>query len=139
MAREKKSMKKISDAGVIETAVKRNREAHRREIANQLKDKDLYSVNIGKEGLKGKREKLAKDRFKNKNILGQAKSLTEVTLKKKLALKGAPMANSVKKTPEIFDVWGDSDSTKNFDRQNIKIARFKEFSKKTCSKVKPVQ
>lgn len=116
MAREKKSMKKISDAGVIETAVKRNREAHRREIANQLKDKDLYSVNIGKEGLKGKREKLAKDRFKNKNILGQAKSLTEVTLKKKLALKGAPMANSVKKTPEIFDVWGDSDSTKNFDR-----------------------
>ena len=106
--REKKSMKKISDAEVMESRRVKNRAKHRAEIASQILDKDLFVFNTGKDGLKAKREKLAKDRFKRKNKDGQLKSKTEVALKKKLAAKGSPEANSVKKEADIFDIWGSS-------------------------------
>ena len=48
-------MKKISDADVKEMQGKKNRQKHREEIARQLLDKDLFSVNVSKDGLKAKR------------------------------------------------------------------------------------
>ena len=59
---------------------------------------------MSKDGLKKKREKLAADRFKKKNTLGNQKSKTEVWLMKKLAAKG-PIA-PVKTEKDVFDVWG---------------------------------
>ena len=102
--REKKSMKKISDAEVKATYAKKARKSHFEELAHGLSDKDLFSVNLGKDGLQAKREKLAKDRFKRKNEDGHLKSKTEQALIKKLQAKG-PVA-PVKKEVEIFDVWG---------------------------------
>jgi len=49
--REKKSMKKISDASVIETARVKNKRTHQKEMATALKDSDLFSVNMSKDGL----------------------------------------------------------------------------------------
>ena len=102
-------MKKISDASVKETYAKKNRQAHKDEIAKQLLDTELFSVNVNKGGLKAKREKLAADRFKIKNTEGNLRSKTEVALMKKLAKKGPVMP--VKKEVELFDVWGGSSIT----------------------------
>ena len=136
--REKKSMKKISDADVIETYKTKNRAKHRAEIAAKILDKDLFAVNTGKDGLKAKREKLAKDRFKRKNVDGHLKSKTELALKKKILAKGPVEANSVKKEVELFDVWGDSSSAKALGTPSNRIQKFKDFSKKTLTNVKAV-
>ena len=136
--RSKKPMKKISDADVKETYAKKNRQAHRDEIAKQLLDTELFSVNVNKGGLKAKREKLAADRFKIKNTEGNLRSKTEVTLLKKLAKKG-PVA-PVKKTVELFDVWGGSSITgapKLVDPSK-RVQKFKDFSKRSMTRVKPV-
>ena len=136
--REKKSMKKISDADVIETYKTKNRAKHRAEIAAKILDKDLFAVNTGKDGLKAKREKLAKDRFKRKNVDGHLKSKTELALKKKILAKGPVEANSVKKEVELFDVWGDSSSAKALGTPSNRIQKFKDFTKKTLTNVKAV-
>ena len=86
--REKKSMKKISDADVVETYRQKNRKSHFKELAAKMEDSDLFAVNMSKDGLHEKREKLAADRFKRKNTEGNLRSKTEVALMKKLAAKG---------------------------------------------------
>ena len=133
-------MKKISDADVKEMQGKKNRQKHREEIARQLLDKDLFSVNVSKDGLKAKRQKLAADRFKIKNTEGNLRSKTEVTLMKKLAKKG-PVA-PVKKEVELFDVWGGTSSLKagvpQIAEPSKRIQKFKDFSHRSMIHVKPV-
>ena len=128
--REKKSMKKISDAGVIETQRKKNRKNHFKEVATKMKDSDLFTVNMSKDGLREKREKLAADRFKKKNTEGNLRSKTEVALLKKLGAKGPSEAK--KEEAEVFDVWGTSSisSLKNLGYQEAskKQQKFKAFS-----------
>ena len=53
--REKKSMKKISDAAVMETQRKKNRANHKKEVAAKIPDSELFAVNMGKDGLTQKR------------------------------------------------------------------------------------
>ena len=137
--RSKKPMKKISDAPVKETFAKKNRQAHRDEIARQLLDNDLFSVNVSKDGLKTKRQKLAADRFKVKNTEGNLRSKTEVILMKKLAKKG-PVA-PVKREVELFDVWGGSNSltgAPKLTHPSKRIQKFKDFSLRSMTRVKPV-
>ena len=50
--REKKSMKKISDEPTKEFARQKSRARHHREVAQALKDEELFSVNVAKDGLK---------------------------------------------------------------------------------------
>ena len=99
-------MKKISDAPVMELKVKQNRARHHKEVASSLLDKDLFTVNAGKDGLQEKRARLAKDRFEQKNKDGILKSKTEVAIMKKFAKKNPPIP--VKKEVEVFDVWADN-------------------------------
>lgn len=44
----------------------RNKDKNLEKQTQSLKDGDLFSVNVNKKGLKAQREKLAKDRFKEK-------------------------------------------------------------------------
>ena len=137
--REKKSFKKISDASVKETARTKNRAAHRADISKQLVDSDLFAVNMSKDGLKKKREKLAADRFKKKNTLGNQKSKTEVWLMKKLAAKG-PIA-PVKTEKDVFDVWGGETTISTaaaLAAPSNRIQKFKNFSTRSISKIKAV-
>ena len=129
--REKKSMKKISDAPVMELQVKKNRARHHKEVASSLLDKDLFTVNAEKDGLQEKRAKLAKDRFEQKNKNGILKSKTEVAIMRKLAKKNPPIP--VKKETELFDVWADTSA-----HHSNKIAKFKSFSKASTTRIMPV-
>ena len=115
-------MKKISDADVVETYRQKNRKAHFKEVAAKMEDSDLFTVNMSKDGLQEKREKLAADRFKRKNTEGNLRSKTEVALMKKLAAKGP--AEPQKKEKEVFDVWGSS------TKSAAPIAGYQEPSKK---------
>lgn len=103
-------------------------------------DKELFSVNVNKGGLKAKREKLAADRFKIKNTEGNLRSKTEVHLMKKILKKG-PVA-PVKKVVELFDVWGSSGSSlariPNIPNPSNNVQKFKNFSKRSMTRVKPV-
>jgi hypothetical protein len=103
-----------------------------------LLDKDLFSVNLSKGGLKNKRDKLKADRFKIKNTEGNLRSKTEVALMKKLAKKGP--AAPVKKEVELFDVWGSSSSTAapSFAAPSKNIQKFKDFSNRSMTRVKAV-
>ena len=103
-------------------------------------DKELFSVNVNKQGLKGKREKLAADRFKVKNTEGNLRSKTEVILMKKLAKKGPVEANSVVKQVELFDVWGGASSlhASKIPTPSNNLQKFKNFSKRSMIRVKPV-
>ena len=141
--REKKSMKKISDADVKATFTKKARQSHFDELAKGLKDNDLYDVNLGKDGLHAKREKLAKDRFKRKNTDGHLKSKTEQNIIKKFQSKGPVMP--VKKEVEIFDVWGAADNSLNvvhpmstYVEPSKRIQKFKDYTAKSLTKVKAV-
>jgi len=53
---------------------------------------DLFTVNVDKDGLVKKRAKLADDRFKRKNTVGNLRSKTEVNLMRKMAAKGPSLA-----------------------------------------------
>ena len=77
-------MKKISDAEVRETFRQKSKRRHEQEEAVKLLDSDLFSVNVDKTGLQNKRDKLAKDRFKNKKEDGLLKSKTDQAIIKKL-------------------------------------------------------
>jgi len=91
-------------------------------VASKLADTDLFTVNMGKDGLKEKREKLAADRFKKKNTDGNLRSKTEVALLKKLEKKGP--AEPVKPAQGMFDVWGPTSVA------SAKVAGYVEPSKK---------
>lgn len=54
-------------------------------VTNDLKDSDLYKVNVDKSSLKTKREKLKRDRFREKERLSTSK--TEKVLVKKFQEK----------------------------------------------------
>ena len=82
-------MKKIKQDDILKSFEKRNEQAGKQEEATAIPDSDLFTVNINKEGLKKKREKLAADRFKEKES-ERHKSKTEQAILKKLALKGPP-------------------------------------------------
>lgn len=129
--REKKSMKKISDEPVREFFRKQNRERHHKEVAAALKDDELFTLNQAKDGLAEKRAKLAADRFKRKNTDGILKSKTEVALLKKLEKKNP--AEPVKKDPEVFDVWGSSDSG-----PSKKVQKFKSFTKESMTRINAI-
>lgn len=100
-------------------------------MAKALKDDDLFTMNVAKDGLMEKRQKLAADRFKLKNIENSIlKSKTEVALLKKLEKKGAP--EPVKKVPEVYDLWADNSGPSN------KIQKYKDFSKKAITKINTI-
>ena len=69
-------MKKIKMDDIVQSFEKRNEEAGKAEKAAAFPDGDLFTVNVNKDGLKKKREKLAADRFKEKED-GHYKSKTE--------------------------------------------------------------
>ena len=129
-------MKKISDQEVIDTYRKKNRSKHLKETAAALKDDDLFAVNVDKDGLSQKREKLAADRFKRKNTEGNLRSKTEVNLMKKLSKKGP--AEPVKQESEFFDVWGDANSVTGWSAPSKKVQKFRQFSDRSMTKVKSV-
>ena len=133
--REKKSMKKISDAEVRETAMTKNRKRHFKEVASKLQDTDLFTVNVNKDGLHTKREKLAADRFKRKNTEGNLRSKTEVALMKKLSKKGPPAP--IKQEQETLDVWGSS-TVPGFEQASKNVQKFKAFAERSKTKVKSV-
>ena len=87
--REKKSMKKIKQDDILQKFEEINKEAGEKERASKLLDSELFTLNVNKEGLQKKREKLAADRFREKEK-GSHKSKTETALLKKLALKNPP-------------------------------------------------
>ena len=136
--REKKSMKKISDEGVREMARKKNRKKNMEEVAAKIPDSDLFAVNVDKDGLHQKRDKLAADRFKRKNTEGNLKSKTEVTLLKRLQAKNP--AVPVEKEKEVFDLWGSNTpkETASITGPSKKVQKFKEFTSKSVTKIKPV-
>ncbi len=84
--REKKSWKKaINQTEIIEGLETRNDLKDRERKAEGLKDIDLFKINVDKTSLKGKRDKLKKDRFKEKERA--TTSRVEEDLVKKLAEK----------------------------------------------------
>jgi hypothetical protein len=65
--REKKSWKKAIDQGeVMKDLEVMNDQKARQKSLNTMKDNDLFKVNVDKTSLKQKRDKLKKDRFKEK-------------------------------------------------------------------------
>lgn len=92
-----------------------------------MKDDELFTTNVAKDGLMEKRQKLAADRFKQKNKDGILKSKTEVALIKKLWKKNPP--EPVKKEVEVFDVWADNSGPSK------KIQKYKNFTKKSMTKI----
>ena len=65
--REKKSWKKaIDQTEIIEGLEARNDQKDRERKIGGLKNDDLFKVNVDKSSLKTKRDKLKKDRFKEK-------------------------------------------------------------------------
>ena len=134
--REKKSMKKISDAGYRQEFAKRAKRTHQKEEGAKLLDSDLFNVNVSKDGLQAKREKLAADRFKKKNLEGNLRSKTEVALMKKLEKKGPPLP--VKQQKELFDVWGSGPSSAvqdpsipTFAAPSKRVQKFKDYTSKS--------
>lgn len=66
---------------------KENERKLKAQTAKAMADKDLFSVNVNKEGLGKKRAKLAKDRFEQKDVNGHLKSKVEELLLKRLRAK----------------------------------------------------
>ena len=67
-------------------------------------------MNVNKDGLKKKREKLAADRFREKDQ-GSHKSPTETAILKKLALKNPPQKQNIKPIDPYMDLWADGNAT----------------------------
>ena len=129
--REKKSMKKIKQDDVVQSFEQRNAAAGRAERAAALPDADLFTVNVNKDGLQKKREKLAADRFKEKEG-GHWKSKTEQAILKKLALKKPPQKQNIKPVDPYADIWATGDGPSN------KVQKFKNFTNRSLTKVKAV-
>ena len=129
--REKKSMKKIKQDDVVQSFEQRNAAAGRAERAAALLDADLFTVNVNKDGLQKKREKLAADRFKEKEG-GHWKSKTEQAILKKLALKKPPQKQNIKPVDPYADIWATGDGPSN------KVQKFKNFTNRSLTKVKAV-
>lgn len=70
--------------------------------AEKMADQDLFTINVDKSGLSQKREKLAADRFKEKDR-SLAKSATEQAILKKLRQKQAP--HKKQEVAELEDLW----------------------------------
>ena len=96
-----------------------------------MTDADLFTVNVNKDGLKQKREKLAADRFKEKED-GHHKSKTEQAILKKLALKKPPQKQNIKPVDPYDDLWSNDNGTSN------KVQKFKNFTNRNVTKVKAV-
>ena len=100
----------------------------------------MYSVNVDKKGLKEKRDRLRRDRFKEKDR--PTSKYEEVTIKKlreKIARKKVLAKKKMLQKPkslaeeeELVDVWGQEDNTSK------KIQKFKNFSEKIKVNVKAV-
>ena len=101
------------------------------EEAAAIPDADLFTVNVNKEGLKKKREKLAADRFKEKED-GHYKSKTEQAILKKLALKKPPQKQNIKPVDPYADLWANDNGTSK------RRMEFKNFSNRSMNKVKAV-
>ena len=124
-------MKKINMDDVVQSFEQRNEAAGRAERAAALPDADLFTVNVNKDGLKKKREKLAADRFKEKEG-GHWKSKTEQAILKKLALKKPPQKQNIKPVDPYADIWATGDGPSN------KVQKFKNFTNRSLTKVKAV-
>ena len=124
-------MKKIKQDDILQKFEDINREAGEKEKAAALLDSELFTVNINKDGLKKKREKLAADRFKEKDK-GTHKSKTETAILKKLALKNPPQKQNIKPIDPFEDLWATNNETSK------KSQRFKDFSKGAMPKVKAI-
>lgn len=124
-------MKKIKQDDVVQSFEQRNAAAGRAERAAALLDADLFTVNVNKDGLKKKREKLAADRFKEKEG-GHWKSKTEQAILKKLALKKPPQKQNIKPVDPYADIWATGDGPSN------KVQKFKNFTNRSLQKVKAV-
>jgi hypothetical protein len=87
------------------------------------------------QGLKDKREKLKKDRFKRKEEAGLSK-YEQVIVKKLVEKKAAPAAPPKKKTAgeeEFGDLWADEGP-----KISKNIERFRKFTERTVTKVNPI-
>ena len=134
--RGKKQVRKSTtcDQEVQDQYAKKNAKKGIKEKAQALTNDELFAVNIDKDGLKKKRDKLRADRFKQKATIGNMNSKVEVTLMKRLAKKGPPepQKRSKKDGDEMGDIWGSApEVSKN-------IQRFKDFTNKTRINVKGV-
>ena len=88
-------------------------------------------MNVNKDGLKKKREKLAADRFKEKED-GHHKSKTEQAILKKLALKKPPQKQNIKPVDPYGDLWA------NDNGPSKRVQAFKNFTNRSVTKVKAV-
>jgi hypothetical protein len=77
----RKSTRQANDDVKATLEKKHDREVAQAKVA-KIKDKDLFKVNVSKDGLSQKRSKLAKDRFKQKDQKGT--SLVEKELIKRI-------------------------------------------------------
>lgn len=66
--REKKPWKKPieEEESILKGVSEKNQVKHEEARKSTIKDDELFKVNVSKDGLKNKREKLKKDRFKEK-------------------------------------------------------------------------
>ena len=124
-------MKKIKQDDILQKFEDINKEAGERERAEKLLDSQLFTLNVNKDGLKKKREKLAADRFREKDK-GSHKSPTETAILKKLALKNPPQKQNIKPIDPFMDLWADGNT---FSKKSQK---FKDFSKSAMPKVKAI-
>lgn len=134
--REKKAWKKGIDQVELQRALEnRNREKEVEAQKAALPNDSLFTVakKAGK-GLKQKREKLKKDRFKRKEQLVTSK-YEEVLVKKLMEKPAAPSAPKKKtdEEEEFGDLW--ADPAPKIGKNTIK---FKNFLDKTVTKVNPI-
>ncbi len=142
--REKKSWRKtIDQEDLLQTLETQNREKEIQSKRENLKDSDLFKVNVAKgEGLKQKRDKLRRDRFREKEQ--KEKSHYEEEIVKKLIKKEEnkkqqkqQQTNQKKKDEdedELADIWNDG----NGFNQSKTIEKFRNFKEKSTTKVKAV-
>ena len=139
--REKKSWKKGIDQVELQQALENM--SRQKEVAAQrsaIPNESLFTVaKKAGQGLKEKREKLKKDRFKRKEDLNKSK-YEEVIVKKlverKTSAPAAAVAAPKKKSQEeeeFGDLWADEEP-----KVSKTLAKFKKFTERTVTKVNPV-
>ena len=128
-------MRKAIDHDALMADMERINAAKNKKNKSLSIDNDaLFSVNINKTGLKSKREKLAKDRFKPEQY---SQSAAEAVLVKRLREKKAAAGNTQapptkkqKTGDDLVDLWASGDS------KSKNQVSFESFKSK-ATKVKP--
>ncbi|CDW85537.1 UNKNOWN [Stylonychia lemnae] len=140
MTSKKKQWKKAIDHDeLLDDLHQHNKSKNILTEAKSLKDDDLFKVNVNKTDLKNQREKLKRDRFKEKEKLYT--SQVEQKLLKKLLDKQerkVPKKKEEEIEGAVQDIWGSEGSIVKTQSLGRNFDKFKKFAQKTQVKTKAV-